>query len=64
LFEVIWQHVYKHINKSIIDATLRVYRSRFVTERGVKGNRSEISKILFQALWNVAQFELVNGDFL
>jgi hypothetical protein len=35
-----------------------------IAVRGLKGSGSEISKILIQALWVVALFELVKGDFL
>ena len=30
---------------------------------GVKGNGSKFSKFLLQALWDVALFQLVKGDF-
>jgi len=41
-----------------------MYRSQFIAVSGVKGSGRKILKFLIQALWDVALFQLVKGDFL
>ena len=59
--EVTWQQAYKLINKLIIYATVNIYQPQFIAVSGVKGNGSKNLKFLIQALWDVAQFEMVKG---
>ena len=61
--EVTWQQASKHINKSIICATVAMYRSQFIAVSGVKGSGREVKKFVIQTLWFVALFQLVKGDF-
>ena len=61
--EVTWKQAYKHINKLIIYATLSIYQPQCIAVSGVKGNGSENFEFLFQALWDVAMFQMVEGHF-
>jgi hypothetical protein len=49
--------------QSIIHATLSTYQSQCKPVSGVKGSKRKILKFLIQALWDVALFQLIKGNY-
>jgi hypothetical protein len=48
---------------SIICENVSMYQSQYIAVSGVKESGKQVLKVLFQALWKVALFHLVKGDF-
>jgi len=55
--------VFQTINKSIIVATVSMYRQRCLVVSGVKGSGRQVLKLPTQTLREVALFQLLKGDF-
>jgi hypothetical protein len=60
LAEVTWQPAIKNIKMSINGAIVSMYQSQCLV---VSGKRNESFLFLVQALWDLALFQLVKGDF-